>query len=270
MSMGIATPAGARTTPPSPGECRAAAGGTHSEGTTAAACPNDASPLATPPVTAAPAPSAPSGAQKQSEVAGHPAQAATGVPQGRLCGPPYIDGDARLGPRFLPHAGLLGRILRGYVPLGGLPGPRFIYRYRQDDNTWRYPPDLGFAHGGYYPNGRPLRFRVTLGVGRLIDRFGGPTGDFVSPFGASYVSRALPPDNLNTFSGDPAHPCNYHVYRVIRSFDVDAGPAARAFQQYGGGLQYFFVAAYVGAPPDKDGGTNINFLIGAHYLEPAN
>jgi hypothetical protein len=51
---------------------------------------------------------------------------------------------------------------------------------------------------------------------------------------------------------------------------VDAGPAAAAFQQCGAGLQYFFNAAYVGAPPDKDGGTSVQWLIDNQYLVPAN
>jgi Tuberculosis necrotizing toxin len=196
-------------------------------------------------------------------------QPATGVPGRQVCGPPFINGDSRLGPVFLPHHGQIGRILRGYVPLGGLSGPRFLDRYRKADNTWRYPPDLGFAHSGGYINGRPLAFKMPLRVGKLIDRFGGPGGDFASDYGASYVGRALPPDNLNTFPADPAHLCSYHVYRVIKSFDVDAGPAASAFQQHGAGLQYFFNAAYVGAPPDKDGGASIQWLIDNHYLVPA-
>lgn len=188
----------------------------------------------------------------------------------QVCGPPFINGDPRLGPLFLPRYGQIGRILRGYVPLGRLSGPWFLYRYRKVDNTWRYPPDLGFAHSGGYINGRPLAFEVPLRVGKLLDRFGGPNGDFASDYGASYVGRALPPDNLNTFPADPAHPCSYHVYRVIKSFNADAGPAAAAFQQRGAGLQYFFNAAYVGAPPDKDGGTSVQWLIDNQYLVPAN
>jgi hypothetical protein len=90
----------------------------------------------------------------------------------KVCGPPFIDNDRRLGPVLLPKTGVLGEIVEDYVPLGGLEPDLFLYRYRQPNDRWRYPPDAGFAHEGGWPNGRPLAAPTILTVGTLIDRFG--------------------------------------------------------------------------------------------------
>lgn len=62
---------------------------------------------------------------------------------------------------------------------------------------------------------------------------------------------------------DPAHLCNYHLYRVSRAFDVDAGPTAPAFQQPGGGLQYLLMTAYVPQAPTP---LNVRWLVDNGYL----
>lgn len=171
----------------------------------------------------------------------------------QVCGPPFVKQDPRLGPLFLPRTGYFGFLLRGYVRYGGLSPLHFLYQYwdvrKLPDNDWRYPPDDGFAHQLRFINSHPLRFRVPLRVGQYIDRFGRETGRFLSPAGAPFPSRGLPPSNLNTSPDDPAHLCSYHLYRVTRRFDVDAGPAEPAFQQPGGGTQYVLNSDYVlGAP----------------------
>ncbi|GAA4072568.1 TNT domain-containing protein [Actinomadura miaoliensis] len=170
----------------------------------------------------------------------------------QVCGPPYIDDDRRLGPKYLPKTGPLGRILEGYERYGGLSPNRFLYRYWDETAQpmgWRYPPDDGFAHDGDVINGRPAKRRVTLRAGQYLDRFGSERGAFLARAGASFSGRALPPDSLNTNPADPEHVCNYHVYRVVKAFDVEAGPAAPAFQQPGKDVQYHLVGSYVpGAP----------------------
>jgi hypothetical protein len=44
--------------------------------------------------------------------------------------------------------------------------------------------------------GRPIQGNVTLPEETLVDRFGSEWGSFVSPAGAGYAQRALPPSNL--------------------------------------------------------------------------
>lgn len=210
-------------------------------------------------------------------LAGVPAQAATasaerGGGTGVVCGPPYVQDNMALGPVYLPRTGLLGDILERYVKFGGLSPQRFLDRYYISSlNRYRFPQDFGFAHEGGITNGRPLITTATLPVGFEVDRFGGETGAFLAPFGTPYEKRALPPSNLNTFQGDPAHPCNYHVYRVTKAFQVDAGPAASAFQQIGLGRQYHTLATYIpGAPANPDGEVSIGWLADNGYLARAN
>jgi Tuberculosis necrotizing toxin len=182
------------------------------------------------------------------------------------CDAPYVNNRSELGPATLPRSGYFGTLMRGYVRYGGITPDKFTFRYR-DENTqpasWRYPPDLGFAHSGGWSNGRVLRFRMTLRAGTLTDRFGSPFGTFLAPAGTSYGARALPPDSLNTRANDPTHLCNYHLYRVTRPFDVEAGPIAPAFQQPGGGLQYLLVDTYVPQAPTS---LNVQWLLENNYL----
>ncbi|NYF43934.1 hypothetical protein HDA43_006161 [Streptosporangium sandarakinum] len=190
-------------------------------------------------------------------------------PQPRqLCGPPYIADKPELGPVYLPRRGLLGSILRGYVPLGGLPPWKFLFRY-QDGTTglYRYPPYFGYATSGGFPNGRPLFTTVTLPAGRKLDRFGGEGGSFLAPFGGSYVGRALPPSNLNTFPAAPEYPCGYHAYRVLKPFRVDAGPASPAFQMRGGGVQYHLLSKYIPEAPQEPAELPVSWLVDNKYLE---
>jgi hypothetical protein len=75
-------------------------------------------------------------------------------------------------------------------------------------------------------------------VGTKLDRFGSEGGTFVSPKGAPYMQRALPPQNLDTPPNDPSFPYNYHVYAVAEEFVVLSGPIAAWFGQPGQGTQY--------------------------------
>lgn len=182
------------------------------------------------------------------------------------CGGPYVKDHGELGPAHLPRVGYFGSLVRGYVRYGGLSPASFIYRYWDETANpayWRYPPDLGFAHSGGWSNGRILRERATLPEGTLLDRFGSPYGAFLAPAGSAFGARALPPDSLNTRSDDQSHLCNYHLYRVSRAFDVEAGPIAPAFQQRGGGRQYLLTSAYVPGAPST---LNVRWLVANGFL----
>lgn len=170
----------------------------------------------------------------------------------------YFLGDWRLGPAHLPTGGLVGPLLRGYHRTDALSPRRFIDCYWDYTvSGWRYPPNDGFADG---------RTRVTLTTGQYIDRFGANSGRFLSPFGVLYKKRALPPSNLDTI--DPRYPNNYHVFRVLKPFDVDAGAAAPWFGQPGGGLQYVVNPSYVPNPLNER--VDTQFLIDHGYLLPVN
>jgi Tuberculosis necrotizing toxin len=90
----------------------------------------------------------------------------------------------------------------------------------------------------------PVPFTVKKGT--VIDRFGGPTGFFMSPEGYTYVQRSLPyisseAECVNYYRyvynlDNPLQ--NYHLYRVNKDFDVLACEAAPAFGAPGGAIQY--------------------------------
>ncbi|MBB2910455.1 hypothetical protein FHS43_001718 [Streptosporangium becharense] len=204
--------------------------------------------------------------------ASHPDPApADAQAQGQVCGPPYLDDDPNLGPKYLPKTGPLAGILKGYVPLNRVPPHRFIERYWDTAaNGWRYPPDRGFAHSGGYINGKPIVRAVTLYAGRRLDRFGGERGSYLAPLGASYIGRALPPSNLNTYAGAPQYVCNYHAYEVVKEFKVDAGPAAPAFQQPGRGTQYHVTSRHIPEAPQSSPDVSVEWLVQNGYLKRLN
>jgi hypothetical protein len=83
-----------------------------------------------------------------------------------------------------------------------------------------WPPHDGFQ-------GDPVARQ--LPVGELIDRFGSEGGSFFSPRGESFDSRAVP------------YVCtqmDYRVYRVVKPMPVEAGRAAKWFDEPGGAMQY--------------------------------
>jgi len=90
----------------------------------------------------------------------------------------------------------------------------------EDEGITVFPPNRGFAD---------TPERMTLQPGTIIDRYGSPDGRFVSPQGVPAVARSLP-------SGAANSPVN--TYQVLKPFDVYGGPAAPAFNQPGGGMQY--------------------------------
>lgn len=150
----------------------------------------------------------------------------------------FVCNDWRFGPVDLPRSGVLGSILSGYDRFGTLTPVEFLNKWWDPtmdvgQGNWKYPPDDGFDHD---TAGKVIANEVTLHPGQLLDRFGNEFGSFLSPAGAKYKERALPPSNLNT--EDPRYPYNYHLYRVKKDTLVCAGPIAPAFEQPGQGVQY--------------------------------
>jgi hypothetical protein len=140
--------------------------------------------------------------------------------------------DHRLGPKVLPgRTGAVGKLTRGYRRFGKLSRAGFLRRFWSGPpgtGHWLYPPRDGFA-------GPAVTIRLVAGT--LIDRFGRAAGgQFLAPTGTSFAMRAIPPGSLDTYPDNVAY--NYHLYRVLDSFTVQAGAIARWFGQRGGGVQF--------------------------------
>jgi hypothetical protein len=93
-----------------------------------------------------------------------------------------------------------------------------------------------------------------------IDRYGSEFGGFLAPAGLPYTMRSIPPSNL---VGIPAAACNYHLYEVLRPFDVYSGPIAAWFFQLGGGLQYQLNGLLVPGAPTR---LTVMWLVDNGYL----
>jgi hypothetical protein len=176
----------------------------------------------------------------------HPA-AATAI-RGSQCSSAYFDGNPLLGPQSLPAKGPIALIVRGYRRLAGLSESQFLATYwdpaaNGGQGGWRYPPDNGFLT----LFGHPVEFPADLPSGQEIDRFGSEYGSFLAPEDTPYAGRALPPQSLDNF--DPAFTCNYHLYRVLKPFEVEVGPIAPGFGQPGLGLQYQLVSSLLPGDP---------------------
>ncbi|EJT78470.1 hypothetical protein GGTG_03570 [Gaeumannomyces tritici R3-111a-1] len=160
----------------------------------------------------------------------------------------YLCGDRRLGPLELPTGIRLGTITATYDRLGGMCPGRFLETwYDSEAKSWRYPPQDGFSLDD---GGHAIKGNMTIKEGTLLDRFGHEGGRFVSPAAAPYMQRSLPPENLGT-AGDATFPYQYHVYRVIRAFTVEAGPIAEGFGQPGQGVQYRMQKSVVDMKAEK-------------------
>lgn len=152
-----------------------------------------------------------------------------------------LGGDWRLGPKDLPTTGPVGEMLRGYQRYGGLTKSEFLAKYwNKAEDTFRYPPkDDGFAYR-VRDDGTKVVDRVPyeLRPGQIVDRFGNPRGQYLSPEGVPYARRGIPPSNLGLRPGEVAPTHNYYVYQVTKPFTVDAGRIAPWFGQPGDGIQY--------------------------------
>lgn len=174
--------------------------------------------------------------------------------------PYYFCGDWRLGPKRLPTRGLLGNILEGYDRLGGLTAVEFLNRWwdpslDSGEGDWKYPNDDGFEHDSM---GGVLAAPLLLQAGQnlMVDRFGNESGRFFSPAGTKYGQRAIPPSSLNTI--DPRYPYDYNLYRVAKDVTVCAGPAAPAFEQPGGAIQYVASSRFCPSIPFATVATLVN------------
>ncbi|MCS4511923.1 TNT domain-containing protein, partial [Xylophilus ampelinus] len=94
---------------------------------------------------------------------------------------------------------------------------------------------------------------VTIEPGKTLDRYGSRNGEYMSPAGASFEERALPP-------GKQADP--YEKYTVAKPFTATQEVIAPAFGQPGGGVQ---IRAKI--PEKPEGYANINELVRFGYLK---
>lgn len=177
------------------------------------------------------------------------------------CSADFYQGDSRLGPATLPNLGRVGLEVIGYRRTGSLSDQDFLAKYwnaaaNNGAGGWIYPPDNGYLLIG----GKPVEWQQTLAPGQTIDRFGSEYGSFLAPELSPYWTRSIPPASLD---GNPAAGCNYHDYRVLRSFTVDAGPIAPWFEQAGLGLQYQLDSTLVPGAPTR---LNVMWLVDNGYL----
>ncbi|MFI9274362.1 TNT domain-containing protein [Kitasatospora sp. NPDC052896] len=169
-------------------------------------------------------------------------------------------GDARLGPEQLPLLGRVGLELIGYQRTGGESDQAFLARYYDSRaGSWNYPPDNGYA---LTPDGQPIEIEQELLPGQDIDRYGSEYGSFLAPEGLPYAERSIPPQSLDSTTA-PAG-CNYHDYRVVKPFEVHAGPIAPWFDQPGWGWQYQLDGTLLPGAPAQ---LNVGWLVTNGYLE---
>lgn len=189
-----------------------------------------------------------------------PAQARANVTHSSsTCSVAFEDGDRRLGPDDLPNSGPVGWGLKGYRRTGALSTVDFLAQYYDvSANSWIYPPQNGYE---LRADGSPIVWRKAVKVGKELDRFGSEYGAFLSPAGTPYAERAIPPSNL---AGTPAEGCNYRRYKVVKEFEVSAGPIAPWFAQRGDGWQYQLTGAYVPGAPSA---LNVLWLVEHGYLQ---
>lgn len=88
-------------------------------------------------------------------------------------------------------------------------------------------------NGNYYPanDGFASMWQTTLQPGQYLQRIGGESGAYVSPYFTDPFSLSLPYDKLSQMN-------NISVYEVVKPVTVNAGTAIPYFGQYGGGIQY--------------------------------
>lgn len=183
------------------------------------------------------------------------------------CSDQFLNGDIRLGPAQLADQGPIGVIDHGYDRFAGLTAQQFLDQFWDPaagggKGGWRFPPANGFQLNAA---GQPIEYVLPLGVGQVLDRFGSEFGAFLAPYETPFAQRALPPMSLDNF--DPAYTCNYHVYKVLKSFDVESGPIAPGFGQIGHGRQYQLVGSLLPGNPAR---ANVKWLLDNGYLQRAN
>ncbi|MFI6444019.1 TNT domain-containing protein [Kitasatospora sp. NPDC050543] len=192
------------------------------------------------------------------QAAGAAAVTATATPPDQ-CSEADWHGDARLGPERLPVVGRVGQQLIDYQRTGGRPEQEFLAAfYDSSAGSWKYPP----ADGYVILNGKPIKVVQTLKPGLDIDRYGSEFGSFLAPEGLAYAKRSIPPQSLDNLAAPGG--CNYHDYKVLKPFKVQAGPIAPWFNQPGWGWQYQLDATLVPGAPAR---INVGWLVTNGYLE---
>ncbi|MFD7102647.1 TNT domain-containing protein [Streptomyces celluloflavus] len=174
--------------------------------------------------------------------------------------------DARLGPEWLPNKQQkpVGPLLKGYQRTGKLSPDAFLKKYWEGPagtGSWKYPPNDGFGE----VNGKVDKKPTKLRTGERLDRFGSEYGGYLAPAGDPYAKRALPPQNLNT--RDAAVPCDYHVYKVTKPFQVWQGGIAPWFEQPGKGQQIKLDPVFL--DPGQGERLNVKWLLEHGYLQTA-
>lgn len=189
-----------------------------------------------------------------------PAAKATPKAKRTTCSSAAFANNKLLGPKRLPNAGPVARLLRGWKRLAGFSPRGYLKRfYDRAAKSWRYPPQ-----GGYQltPLGVPVVGPVALIAGQLIDRFGSEGGTYLSPQGTPYAARGIPPESLNPYPG--GQPCNYYRYRVLKPFSVNSGPIAPAMGQPGFGLQYVLSNTLFAGVTER---VDVTYLLSNGYVE---
>ncbi|KAJ7134171.1 hypothetical protein C8R46DRAFT_1139744 [Mycena filopes] len=139
--------------------------------------------------------------------------------------PASLCGDVLLGLHDLPETGPLSFLVHNYHRLGGLHPVDFLAKWTVN-GSYIFPEHDGFQLSA---SGSPIEGNETFTKDMLLDRFGRPTGRFLSPADTPYAQRSLPPPSL----------ANYHVYRVeTDNLTVLTGTIAPWFSQPGQGTQY--------------------------------
>ncbi len=131
-------------------------------------------------------------------------------------------GDREVGTYDQRAAAIIEPTYQPYGPHGSYQP--FIDAHSNPDGSIAWPPNQG-ADGP--------RVVVELPAGTVLDRFGSPQGDFLSPLrpdGQPYGfgERAILPDSMGK---------GYHVYVLDAPLTVELAPVAPAFDQPGGARQ---------------------------------
>lgn len=121
-----------------------------------------------------------------------------------------------------------------YSRFGNLCPKEFLDKWTNDKGSFKYPPADGFVLDD---SDNRIWGNYTMKPGKKLDRFGSEYGKYLTVLGTAYLERALPPSNLDT--NDGAYPYNYHVYQVLKEFEVVIGTIAPWFEQPGMGTQVF-------------------------------
>lgn len=111
-----------------------------------------------------------------------------------------------------------------YKRFGNLTAEQFLNNiiwFNQTSQKYIYPLLKGFQND---TSEQPISGMERLEVDMLVDRFGSESSTFLAPSDTPYSQRSIPPSSFNTFPGGP--PNNYYQYKVLKSFNVTAGPIA--------------------------------------------